>query len=85
MIYDNVVVGSGFSALVCIVELLNSNKKVLCIDKSSKLNPNNELSYSSSLKSGLILAIAFSPFFGALYTAVFRSNHILTPFSNFSF
>ena len=46
MIYDNVVVGSSFSALGCIIELLNSNKKVLCIDKFNKINPNKEINYN---------------------------------------
>ena len=34
MVYENVVVGSGISALGCIVGLLKSKKKVLCIDGS---------------------------------------------------
>ena len=34
MIYDNIVVGSGISALGCIIGLLESKKKVLCIDAS---------------------------------------------------
>ena len=34
MIYDNIVIGSGISALGCVVGLLESNKKVLCIDGS---------------------------------------------------
>ena len=38
MIYDNVVVGSGISALGCVIGLLKANKKVLCID-ASKYNP----------------------------------------------
>ena len=46
MIYDNVVVGSGFSALGCIIELLNSNKKVLCIDKFNNLNQDKEIDNS---------------------------------------
>ena len=40
MIYDNIVVGSGISALGCIIGLLESKKKVLCID-SSKDNLEN--------------------------------------------
>ena len=32
MIYDNIVIGSGVSALGCILGLLKSKKKVLCID-----------------------------------------------------
>ena len=45
MIYDNIVVGSGISALGCIIGLLESNKKVLCIDASrynSETIKNNE-------------------------------------------
>ena len=45
MIYDNIVVGSGISALGCIIGLLESNKKVLCIDASrynSESIKNNE-------------------------------------------
>ena len=34
MIYDNIVIGSGISALGCIIGLLESKKKVLCIDAS---------------------------------------------------
>jgi len=34
MIYDNIVIGSSFSALGCIIGLLKLNKKVLCIDGS---------------------------------------------------
>ena len=34
MIYDNIVIGSGISALGCVVGLLESNKKILCIDGS---------------------------------------------------
>lgn len=34
MIYDSIVIGSSFSALGCIVGLLRSNKKVLCLDGS---------------------------------------------------
>ena len=34
MIYDNIVIGSGVSALGCILGLLKSRKKVLCIDGS---------------------------------------------------
>ena len=36
MVYDNIVVGSGISALGCIIGLLESNKKVLCIDASDE-------------------------------------------------
>ena len=35
MIYDNIVVGSSISALGCIIGLLESKKKVLCIDASN--------------------------------------------------
>jgi hypothetical protein len=35
MIYDNVVVGSSISALGCILGLLKSKKKILCIDGSN--------------------------------------------------
>ena len=34
MIYDNVVIGTGISALGCVHGLLKSNKKILCIDGS---------------------------------------------------
>ena len=34
MTYDNVVIGSGISALGCIIGLLKSKKKILCIDGS---------------------------------------------------
>ena len=34
MLYDNVVIGSGISALGCILGLLKSKKKILCIDGS---------------------------------------------------
>ena len=34
MIYDNIVIGSGISALGCVIGLLESNKKILCIDGS---------------------------------------------------
>ena len=37
MIYDNVVVGTGLSALGCILGLIKNNKKVLCIDASNEL------------------------------------------------
>ena len=49
MIYDNIVVGSGISALGCIIGLLESKKKVLCIDASKdnleslKNNENKEI------------------------------------------
>ena len=49
MIYDNIVVGSGISALGCIVGLLKLKKKVLCIDgaekylESLKENENQEM------------------------------------------
>ena len=47
MIYDNIVIGSGISALGCVVGLLESNKKILCIDGSDNTlesfkNINNE-------------------------------------------
>ena len=47
MIYDNIVIGSGISALGCVVGLLQSNKKILCIDGSDNTlesfkNINNE-------------------------------------------
>ena len=38
MIYDNVVIGSGISALGCIIGLLKSNKKILCIDGSENVS-----------------------------------------------
>ncbi len=38
MIYDNVVIGSSISALGCILGLLKSKKKILCIDGSSLNN-----------------------------------------------
>jgi len=34
MIYENVVIGTSFSAVGCIAGLLNSKKKILCIDGS---------------------------------------------------
>ena len=37
MIYDNVVIGSSISALGCIIGLLESNKKILCIDGSDNI------------------------------------------------
>ena len=37
MIYENVVIGTGLSALGCILGLIKNNKQVLCIDAS---NPN---------------------------------------------
>ena len=49
MIYDNIVIGSGISALGCIIGLLESKKKVLCIDasidnlQSLKNNENKEI------------------------------------------
>ena len=44
MVYDNIVVGSGISSLGCIIGLLESNKKVLCIDASDENvnHPNKE-------------------------------------------
>ncbi len=36
MVYDNIIVGSGISSLGCIIGLLESNKKVLCIDASNE-------------------------------------------------
>ena len=47
MIYDNIVIGSGISALGCVVGLLKSNRKILCIDGSDNAlesfkNINNE-------------------------------------------
>ena len=38
MIYDNIVIGSGISALGCILGLLKYKKKVLCIDGSDSTN-----------------------------------------------
>ena len=38
MIYDNVVIGSSISALGCILGLLESNQKVLCIDGSTNIS-----------------------------------------------
>ena len=38
MIYDNVVIGSSISALGCILGLLKSKKKILCIDGSNLNN-----------------------------------------------
>ena len=38
MIYDNIVIGSGISALGCILGLLKSKKKILCIDGSDFSN-----------------------------------------------
>jgi len=35
MIYDNIVVGSGISALGCIIGLVESKNKILCIDASN--------------------------------------------------
>jgi len=49
MIYDNIVIGSGISALGCIIGLLESKKKVLCVDasidnlQSLKNNENKEI------------------------------------------
>ena len=40
MIYDNVVIGTGLSALGCILGLIKNNKQVLCIDASNS-NLNN--------------------------------------------
>ena len=40
MLYDNIVVGSGISALGCVIGLLESNKRVLCIDASVEKNDN---------------------------------------------
>ena len=44
MLYDNIVVGSGVSALGCILGLLKSKKKILCIDGSdfTNLKTNND-------------------------------------------
>ena len=36
MIYENIVIGSGLSALGCILGLVKNHKKVLCIDASNK-------------------------------------------------
>ena len=38
MLYDNIVIGSGISALGCILGLLKSKKKILCIDGSDFTN-----------------------------------------------
>ena len=35
MVYDNIVIGSSISALGCILGLLKSKKKTLCIDGSN--------------------------------------------------
>ena len=40
MIYDNIVVGTGLSALGCILGLIKNNKKVLCIDASTETSSN---------------------------------------------
>ena len=42
MIYDNIVVGSSISALGCIMGLVKSKKKVLCIDGAEDTKKNNE-------------------------------------------
>ena len=52
MIYDNIVVGSGISALGCLLGLIKSNKKILCIDgsennsESKKNDSDNELVFT---------------------------------------
>ena len=52
MIYDNVVVGSSISALGCLLGLIKSNKKILCIDgsennsESKKNDTDNELLFT---------------------------------------
>jgi len=51
MIYDNVVIGSSISALGCILGLLKSKKKILCIDGSDLIDmkkikePNEKIIY----------------------------------------
>ena len=51
MIYDNVVIGSSISALGCILGLLKSEKKILCIDGSDLIDmkkikePNEKIIY----------------------------------------
>jgi len=53
MVYDNIVIGSGISALGCILGLLKSKKKILCIDGSnitdvqSYEKPNDRIIYCS--------------------------------------
>ena len=52
MVYDNVVIGSSISALGCITGLVESSKKVLCIDGSDNIaeEKRQKLSIGSLIK-----------------------------------